>query len=179
VGGPGSGRRQGYRRTTAEECERLSISTVKKALAHGPGWRGSVSWTSRGRPCGSLVYETVKAGPYGLGVRLLYRFTDGPGDPESLDYTVELTRTPCHYGGHRWWFVCGASRGGVYCGRRCAKLYRPPGAKYFACRECYDLTYASCQDSHKYDRLFARLAADCDLPVNVVKRGLKRRYGRG
>ena len=28
----------------------------------------------------------------------------------------------------------------------------------FGCRHCYDLTYLSCQESHKYDRMYAQLA---------------------
>jgi len=32
-------------------------------------------------------------------------------------------------------------------------LYLPAGSLYFGCRHCYDLTYRSCQDSHKRDFL--------------------------
>lgn len=34
---------------------------------------------------------------------------------------------------------------GVVCHRRVRKLFLPPGAKYFGCRACYDLTYESAQ----------------------------------
>ena len=27
----------------------------------------------------------------------------------------------------------------------------------FGCRECYDLTYRSCQESHKYDNVFGHI----------------------
>jgi hypothetical protein len=34
----------------------------------------------------------------------------------------------------------------VPCDRRVAKLYLPPGGRYFGCRECYRLTYRSAQE---------------------------------
>ena len=45
------------------------------------------------------------------------------------------------------------------CKMRVSKLYLPPGATYFGCRTCYHLTYTSCQECHKYDSMFAGLAA--------------------
>ena len=41
-----------------------------------------------------------------------------------------------------------------------AKLYLPPGGRYFGSREAYGLTYTSCQESGKFDGLFRQLAAD-------------------
>jgi hypothetical protein len=41
------------------------------------------------------------------------------------------------------------------------KLYLPPGGRYYGCRHCYDLTYTSCQESHKYDGMWRALAAQC------------------
>jgi hypothetical protein len=38
------------------------------------------------------------------------------------------------------------------CRRPYRILYSPPGAAYFACRKCYDLTYLSSQKAHRYDR---------------------------
>jgi hypothetical protein len=49
---------------------------------------------------------------------------------------------------------------GEECGRWVGKLYRPPGGRYFACRHCLDLTYVSCQKSHRYDGLFALVAGE-------------------
>ena len=43
----------------------------------------------------------------------------------------------------RYWFICPLSRNGVYCGRRVGNLYKAPGADYFGCRHCYDLSYES------------------------------------
>lgn len=66
---------------------------------------------------------------------------------------VKLTTSGCNYGGFRYYFECPVVKDGVYCGNRASKLYLPVGQLYFGCRSCYDLTYESCQTSHKYDRL--------------------------
>ncbi len=47
----------------------------------------------------------------------------------------------------------GGDIGDVPCERRVGKLWLPPGAIYFGCRHCYGLTYRSCQESHKRDRM--------------------------
>jgi hypothetical protein len=75
-------------------------------------------------------------------------------EEESASYRVGLTTTRPRFGGLRWWFVCPLVKNDVPCGRRVGKLYLPPGGRYFGCRTCYDLTYTSCQESHKYDGLF-------------------------
>ena len=63
-------------------------------------------------------------------------------DPERVgivwSQTLHLVATPCPFGGQRWWFQCRAEG----CGKRRAKLYRP-GLSWWACRECYGLTYTS------------------------------------
>ena len=36
-----------------------------------------------------------------------------------------------------------------HCNRRVAKLYLPPGGRYFGCRLCHGLTYKSAQEHDK------------------------------
>lgn len=62
---------------------------------------------------------------------------------ESLSYTIELTTTPCNYGGIRYWFLC------PQCGKRVAKIYRKSVGRYFVCRTCNNLTYRSCKEHDK------------------------------
>jgi len=66
--------------------------------------------------------------------------TDGKTD---YDYKISLTKTPCNFGGVRYWFICPLSVNGVYCGRRTGTLYLASGGNYFGCRQCYDLSYES------------------------------------
>lgn len=89
----------------------------------------------------------VKVGIGQLG--LSYNYRKNEDDWESLDYTLLIHNTPCHFGSERYWFNCPA----VGCGRRVAILYLAD--KYFACRHCYRLTYQS-QRQDQTDRLIRK-----------------------
>jgi hypothetical protein len=65
----------------------------------------------------------------------------GENDWKSVQQRVPITWTACHIGGRRPWFECVVYSTGRYCGRRVAVLYG--AGKFFACRRCYDLAYAS------------------------------------
>ena len=54
---------------------------------------------------------------------------------EIVEQRVQMETTPCRFGGQRPWFIC------PNCCRRVAVLYAP--GRYFACRQCGGLTYAS------------------------------------
>jgi hypothetical protein len=60
-----------------------------------------------------------------------------------------LRATRRHCGGVRWRGRCPLVVNGVGCGRRVAKLNRPPGARYFGCRHCRQLTYRGAQEHDK------------------------------
>jgi len=64
---------------------------------------------------------------------------------------IALKTTDCFFGGFRYWFQCPG------CARRAAILYLPFGAKVFACRNCYKLTYRSCQNHKTFGEGFSRL----------------------
>ena len=48
---------------------------------------------------------------------------------------VEITHTPCHFGGERSWWLCPG------CGRRAGRLYQLAGR--LRCRNCQGLVYVS------------------------------------
>lgn len=129
---------------TVEDCRSVSISFLKKH-DYFCGYRsGRIFWTnSMGEETGSIgVVVSIMDGEN--FVRFYYTVTDrSSGEKTEYDYKVRLTATPCNFGGLRYWFICPLSRNGVYCGRRAAKLYKAPGAYYFGCRHCYDLSYES------------------------------------
>ena len=56
---------------------------------------------------------------------------------ESLETKILLEKTKCYFGGFRSWFLC------PFCNKRVAKLYFKN--EEFACRNCHQLTYTSCQ----------------------------------
>jgi len=91
---------------------------------------------------------------------------------EYIEQKIRLTKTACTYGGFRWWFECPVVKNGMYCGNRSSKLYLPPGQLYFGCRACYDLTYQSCQESHKYDKVFGHIEG-VDIDSLSVKQALR------
>ena len=96
---------------------------------------------------------------------------------EEIEYAIALQTTRLHSGGRRWWFTCPLIINGDACERRVGKLYLPPGARYYGCRHCYDLTYTSCQESHLYDRGFAQLAAGMRGTSGAeLRRLLRERY---
>jgi len=97
------------------------------------------------------------------------------GDKTDIKESKMLQTTPTAIGGMRWWFTCALLVSGRSCGRRVSKLCLPPGSRYFGCRRCHDLTYASCQESHKYDRLFRSLADDTGIDERLVKSMFARR----
>ena len=51
-----------------------------------------------------------------------------------------------------------------------AKLYLPPGRKYFGSREGYGLTYRSCQESGKDRRFYGALAAEMGMDEKTMRR---------
>ena len=66
------------------------------------------------------------------------------GDDE-VSYTVGLRKTPCRFGGWRWWWRCPASGLAVF------KLFLPYGGWQFRSRSAYRLGYA-CQRETLRDR---------------------------
>jgi hypothetical protein len=101
------------------------------------------------------------------------------GDPpllllrrEDVEQKIRLSTSGCNYGGVRYYFECPVVKDGVYCGNRASKLYLPTGQLYFGCRACHDLTYESCQQSHKYDNLDEQLQ-NVDIDSLTVTQALR------
>jgi hypothetical protein len=136
---------------TVEDSLVLSMKDLRKRLCSGTAGAFTWTWEQSGRQnsIGYLVLGSDET----LTVTLHYRL----GGAEDVRIPVRLEMTPTQFGGRRFWFVCPLIVGGVPCSRRAAKLYLPPGGRYFGCRTCHDLTYRSCQEAHKAERLCARL----------------------
>jgi hypothetical protein len=183
MGGPGSGNRYHWwrssKRDTVEGCRSLDANRwmregILKADCHQ---RGSWAWFAD-KECknskSSIGYEvnTFASPPW---VRLNYTIT---ARNEPLNYEIRLTTTRPRFGGLRWWFLCPLTRNGRTCGRRVGKLYL--SGRYFGCRKCHDLTYTSCQESHKLDAFARFLARDMGRDAASMKeviRGLGKRFG--
>jgi hypothetical protein len=158
MGGLGSGnwyRWQG-KKATVEESLVVGMKTLRKRLYAGAAGTITWSWSSGGKS--SMGYY-VTCSEDRLTVTLHYRWRD----KEEVSIPVRLQATPTQFGGKRWWFVCPLIVRGLACNRRAGKLYLPPGAKYFGCRKCHDLTYRSCQEAHQAERVFGRLGFDAEV----------------
>jgi hypothetical protein len=160
MGGSGSGRTNGH--TKVEDCRWLDASRwMKEGILQAGVWRsGSWQWKNADTAeiTSSIGYEVNITDSSFPWLRLYYSFTQ---TKEALDYKIQLQPTRPYIGGLRWWFTCPLVINHSTCNRRVAKLYLPPGGRYFGCRHCYDLTYESCQKSHKFDGIFSLLARDC------------------
>jgi hypothetical protein len=102
---------------------------------------------------------------------LVLRYRINSSD-ENLDLRITLVTTRPNFGGLRFWFICPLNVGGRRCQRRVAKLFLPPGGKYFGCRHCHDLSYTSSQEAHIFDDLWAIIAERAGVGIEVLRRGL-------
>lgn len=180
MGGLGSGRHEYATTPLVEECRHLDVDRIKRFTEH-PGLKGPVYWGDREDPAATI---TVKADgerelgeePRAARLQLIYTLTDGGGDEsQDVEYSVPLEYTECNFGGYRPWFRCRGEIDGQACRRRVRKLYLPiyaRGARYFLCRECYDLSYRSSRTSgdeveraeQRYRRAFKKADAEDRRP---------------
>jgi len=158
----------------ADGLKKISEQFLKK---HGflNGWRsGTITWTSgwSGEESSvGIVSDTDVPDPY---LKIHYTQTDNySGEKKEFDYKVQLTTTPCNYGGERYWFVCPVSKNGIYCGKRVGTLYK--AGDYFACRHCYNLTYSS-RNLSGYAKMFGSISCP---DVEELEQKVKRTRYRG
>ena len=154
MGGPGSGSYRYRVKTLVENCFSFALSPIKEHLKRVDAGEGTFSgriFLTRGDMRDGEMRILVSKLDECLTVRLSYKITNRWKE-ENLDieFPIRIQHTYPHIGGKRYWLTCPISG----CGRRVGKLYLPPRGKYFGCRHCYDLTYTSSRESHKWDDPF-------------------------
>ncbi len=158
-------------RWTTVECKSITIKFLNKHhYLNGNVRCGGMNWSNNGEQTGSIGFmvSTVDGDSY---IRFQYTKTNRHTQEKAeLDYNVRLVWTPCHFGGRRWWFICPLVINDRACNRRVGILYLGNG-KYFGCRHCYNLTYESCKESHKFDSMFKKMGVDPKLGKQLFKRG--------
>jgi hypothetical protein len=142
MGGFGSGERLFKANTVEGCCCTLDLRLFARKGAFRSGNWGNVEWTRAGEVSDSIGWSVKPLDLGGLCLWLDYQITRSN---ESVKLPIQLETTRPHFGGVRWWGRCPLVVNGHACARRVAKVYLPPGARYFGCRECYKLTYASAQ----------------------------------
>lgn len=140
-----------HKKATVGSCKAIStIFLLKHGYLRGNirCSRGEIQWSdAKGHKTGSIGFSILVINNFGE-IRFQYALTDPHTEAKkNLDYPVQLTPTPCYFGGRRWWFRCPLNINGYPCLRRVEKLYLR--GQYFGCRKCHNLTYASCQESDK------------------------------
>lgn len=162
MGGLGSGNwyRWQERKSTVEESLGVAMRDFRGRIFQGAA--GTLHWTNSHSGNKSSVGYFVTWGDVPI-ITIHYRWRDS----EDVRIPVRLQTTPTQFGGERWWFTCPLIVNGETCNRRVGKLFLPPGAKYFGCRNCHKLTYRSCQEAHRSDRIFGRLAAELGMDADV------------
>lgn len=143
MGGYGSGRPGN--RSKAEHFRSLDVNRLCKAGHLKEGHVGGWQWTQDGERVASIGTRGQ-----GWGVKLVYNVTPYGGDREAVEEQVALTWRDCPFGGQRPYFICPGILNGRACNRRVAKLYL--GQRYFLCRHCNRLAYAS-QSESPVDRM--------------------------
>ena len=134
------------KKNTVEDCRSVSISFLRKHgyLSEPCCMPGTISWKNYYGEQTSSIGIVVSTLDDENNIRFHYTSTKrDTGEETKYDYKVQLTTTPCNFGGVRYWFICPLSKNGVYCGRRVAKLYCVPGANHYGCRHCHNLSYES------------------------------------
>jgi len=175
MGGWNSGRRGG--KPTVESGLRLDLAQLMRRGTVQPGQRNSGLLTWRygtdGEEKASLSFVADCSDLSSAHVRLKYT-TNGT----SMDYQVWLERTPCHFGGFRWWWRCPRS------GRRVRVLCLPPGETMFVARTMYRLPYRSQRETHiqrshdRLRRLYGKLDGNYQYfedPIPERPKGMHRR----
>lgn len=163
-----TGRR--HRRPVAgylDEALTIDVRRWARSGLLGRAGRFVWEWTEDDRAYAAIGVETDSE-----QCILSYRSSGGGQASRAHCDTVRLTRTACHFGGGRFWFIC------PVCGRRCAKLYHAGAG--FRCRRCQRRPYRSQSetrlDGHlrRLRRVRQRLGASLDPtdPVLGKPRGM-------
>ena len=80
-------------------------------------------------------------------IRFMYDIKDKEGKPFTVNKSIPLVLTPCNFGGHRKWFLCG-------CGRRVFTMFIH--GQEIACRHCFNAVYPS-QGEDAIGRLWRKI----------------------
>jgi hypothetical protein len=139
MGGFTSGRYRTRNRGTVDAACRIDLRFLRKQGAFREGHRtaGTLRWTRRGEPSGSMGYAVVMDGE-DRRLILSYAFN---GEPRTV--TVQLVAVPMRMGGFRYYALCPRTL------RRCLVL--PVVGGVVACRQAHRLTYAT-QSMDRLDR---------------------------
>ena len=136
MGGVGSGNWYRWdKKTTTDQVKRIDIRFMKKQGLLKPNMAGTLHWSVRSEPSGSIRYTC-----YIDYLQLSFRHRNRGGEWQPVEQHIPFDRTACNFGGERLWFLC------PNCSKRVGLLYGV--GKLFLCRHCYELPYSSQNSGH-------------------------------
>lgn len=135
------------RKLTVEECAILDIGELtRKGMLETSGIHEVVMTDFCAPTPSEMLFTVERLGKDTKRIFFRFRVRNGPFERgNEARYAIEVVSEACRFGGRRRWLRCPLLRGSSACGKRAQKLFLPPGARYFGCRTCYDLTYRSVQ----------------------------------
>jgi len=159
----------------ADYLKQVSVYFLKKHGYFDTGFHsGTINWSRFGEETGKISIQSTLFGGEKY-VRFIYTSTNREtGDKTDYDYNIQLTSSPCYFGGERYWFVCPFYSHGVYCGKRVGTLYL--GDKYFACRHCNNLSWNS-RNLGGITKSLGQVISEPDL--EEMRLSIKKRQYRG
>ncbi len=132
-------------RNTTEKTPSISIFWLNQNHYLYIKKQGSISWRRQGVVTGPVWFSIKVDNPEKSYIRFSYI------SKEKMDYIYRLTPVPCFLGSYRWYFECGATRNGDYCGNRVGILYL--NNNKFMCRKCSNLSYQSCNENKLFRKI--------------------------
>jgi hypothetical protein len=162
-----------------EDCKNFSIYNLKKwGVIKNNYYSGSIIWTNNHTGKEDNIQYILNLENQYLEVR--YKLRHDPSEEwKSIEYQIPLTKTACHFGKERYWFICPMSKKGQYCGKRVAKLYLSPYHDYFVCRHCLNLTYDSRNKNRRGRYGYVGMFLELDEEVRKLEEQIKIPYRAG
>ena len=155
MGGRGSGRRTSYGgKSETHDAMPLDIRKLTRKGLLVPGNSLSYKWSVNDQQVAGISIRVE----FNYGLMLSYRVKS---TGEVVEQLVQTQTSPCHLGGQRRWFTCPG------CNKKVAMLYAP--GKYFACRLCGGLAYATQKEgigdraSRRADKIRKRLGWEAGI----------------
>src|SRR5919198_6207585 len=100
MGGFGSGRRRNEATRTVEQCRCLDLTSINRRHLLSPSRIFSLSWTNSLKEVVASASFSVRGDANDQRAVSLEVIHPKP------HYDIQLSWTPCNYGGSRPWFVC-------------------------------------------------------------------------
>ena len=175
MGGYNSGRWHAVKtRTMVEECLEVSIRNFRRCKKFEARRKVGFADSCRDKSEPVVVSGIWKWGSNSVAFRGEMG-ADGPQDlhlnyfwgEDPVSEIIGIETTKQHFGGRRWWFSC------PECNRRCSKIYLPPGKRLFSCRQCYRLTYRSCNESGRFRALEAWMIVETGVSLAELEKMLR------